>query len=454
MAGWTQYVSVAFAVIGLAQAVFLCLLLRSEGDRAFGANRWMMLFIVTIAFNLIEDVADTFVSGDSEALLDLFFGPINFVIAPAIYLYFREISGNPVRRPWAHFILPLIVLNLMAWATAFGGRTGDGLSDGLSLRGAVDALCWGGIFVQITVYFVLLWHVSCRYFRQTQEQLGADRKSMQRWMGIILGGLTLVFVIVAVGRIVEIYVANSTEMFGTEIAFTLVLFAMSYETATRPVLFVMPDWPSNFEADEFIALDSFTSHGTPDAAKATTLTVPSSPQNASGNDGYSPGVSAVNEPRDPSDPHLDGAPLAVNAAPNGPNDINDSSAVRPLLDDDGVARVMAKLDDLQRRGDILRDPLVSMPKLARAVGVSPNQLSYVLNQHMGQNFFDFVNRARVEEARTVLLLEPDRTILDIALSVGFNSKSTFNLAFKKMTGETPSALRARRSGEMRSETSS
>ena len=281
MAGWTQYVSVAFAVIGLAQAVFLCLLLRSEGDRAFGANRWMMLFIVTIAFNLIEDVADTFVSGDSEALLDLFFGPINFVIAPAIYLYFREISGNPVRRPWAHFILPLIVLNLMAWATAFGGRTGDGLSDGLSLRGAVDALCWGGIFVQITVYFVLLWHVSCRYFRQTQEQLGADRKSMQRWMGIILGGLTLVFVIVAVGRIVEIYVANSTEMFGTEIAFTLVLFAMSYETATRPVLFVMPDWPSNFEADEFIALDSFTSHGTPDAAKATTLTVPSSPQNAS-----------------------------------------------------------------------------------------------------------------------------------------------------------------------------
>ncbi|NIZ01304.1 AraC family transcriptional regulator [Thalassospira lucentensis] len=242
-------------------------------------------------------------------------------------------------------------------------------------------------------------------------------------------------------------------MFGTEIAFTLVLFAMSYETATRPVLFVMPDWPSNFEADEFIALDSFASHGTPVEAKATTLTVLSSLQNASDRDMHASVAGAARVPRDTQD-HLDGAPLAANTAPNGPNDINDSSAVRPLLDDDGVARVMAKLDDLQRRGDILRDPLVSMPKLARAVGVSPNQLSYVLNQHMGQNFFDFVNRARVEEARTVLLLEPDRTILDIALSVGFNSKSTFNLAFKKMTGETPSALRARRSGEMRSETSS
>ena len=115
MASWTDYVSVVVAVIGLAQAVFLCLLLRSEGGRAFGANRWMILFIITIAFNLIEDVADIFVIGDSERLLNLFFGPINFVIAPAVYLYFREISGNPSRRPWVHFIPALIVFNLMGW---------------------------------------------------------------------------------------------------------------------------------------------------------------------------------------------------------------------------------------------------------------------------------------------------------------------------------------------------
>ncbi len=76
------------------------------------------------------------------------------------------------------------------------------------------------------------------------------------------------------------------------------------------------------------------------------------------------------------------------------------------------------------------------------MGLSPNQLSYVLNHHVGQNFFDYVNGARIEEARAVLIAEPERTILDVALSVGFNSKSTFNLAFKKLTGDTPSAVRA------------
>ncbi|MAB33326.1 helix-turn-helix domain-containing protein, partial [Thalassospira sp.] len=81
------------------------------------------------------------------------------------------------------------------------------------------------------------------------------------------------------------------------------------------------------------------------------------------------------------------------------------------------------------------------PKLANAVGVTPNQLSYVLNQHLGKSFFDFVNEVRTYEASRLLIEEADRTILDIAISVGFNSKSTFNLAFKKIIGKTPSAYR-------------
>ena len=414
MASWTDYVSVVVAVIGLAQAVFLCLLLRSEGGRAFGANRWMILFIITIAFNLIEDVADIFVIGDSERLLNLFFGPINFVIAPAVYLYFREISGNPSRRPWVHFIPALIVFNLMGW-TVFRQEEQTGA---LSMAEVVDAICWGAIFVQISAYIALLWRVACRYFRQTQVQLGADRKAMQRWMWVILGGVTFAFISVAVGRIIGLYMPDSTDMFGTEIAFTLALFAMSYETATRPVLFVMPDWPSDFESDEI--------RGGGDLSR------PSNVSNLPNRNMSDASTSSITSVAARSTDALDKEARPATTEPTG---------VRPLLDEDGVERVVALLGDFQRRGDILNDPLVSMPKLARAVGVSPNQLSYVLNHHIGQNFFDFVNSARIEEARSVLLLEPDRTILDVALSVGFNSKSTFNLAFKKMTGETPSAVR-------------
>ena len=87
------------------------------------------------------------------------------------------------------------------------------------------------------------------------------------------------------------------------------------------------------------------------------------------------------------------------------------------------------------------DPLLTMPKLASAVGATPNQLSFVLNQHLGKSFFDFVNEVRVDEASRLLIEEPNRTILDIATEVGFNSKSTFNQAFKKITGHTPSNYR-------------
>ena len=60
---------------------------------------------------------------------------------------------------------------------------------------------------------------------------------------------------------------------------------------------------------------------------------------------------------------------------------------------------------------------------------------------IGQSFFEFVNTVRVHEAARLLCEEPDRNILDIAMTVGFNSKSTFNLAFKRATGMTPSHYR-------------
>ena len=412
MTGWTDYVSAVVAAVGVVQAVFLCLILRSEGARAFGANRWMMLFIAAVAFNLIEDVIEPMGAWDLGGFLKLFFGPINFAIGPAIYLYFREISGNPSRRPWGHFILPLVVFNLIAWIVTHRDTAVTDMVGQYTAWDVVEAFCWAAIFVQVAVYLVLLWQVACRYQRKTEEQLGADRKVMQRWIGVILGGLTFVFITVAVGRIVGFYLPDNTEMFGTEIAFALVLFAMSYEIATQPALFVMADWPSDDTDDD---TDDDTAEDTiEDTAKTGNL------------------KAAHATPKDQN------TVMKAGAVDIGPSD---TMAPRPLLDSDGVTRALARLDDIQARGDILLDPLVSLPKLARAVGVTPNQLSYVLNHHLGKSFFDFVNAARVAEARSVLLLEPDRTILDIALSVGFNSKSTFNLAFKKITGETPSAVR-------------
>lgn len=83
---------------------------------------------------------------------------------------------------------------------------------------------------------------------------------------------------------------------------------------------------------------------------------------------------------------------------------------------------------------------LTLRDLASAAGLSPHITSEVLNTVVGQNFYDFVNRRRIEEAKR-LLSGSDRAVLDIAFAAGFNNKVSFNQAFKKYEGTTPSAFR-------------
>ncbi|GJM32034.1 MAG: hypothetical protein DHS20C18_10350 [Saprospiraceae bacterium] len=83
---------------------------------------------------------------------------------------------------------------------------------------------------------------------------------------------------------------------------------------------------------------------------------------------------------------------------------------------------------------------ITIADLAQRAGIPVNYLSQIINRDLEQNFFDFINAYRVEEFKK-LLNEPDNrqfTLLSLAHEAGFNSKSTFNAIFKKITGLTPS----------------
>lgn len=86
------------------------------------------------------------------------------------------------------------------------------------------------------------------------------------------------------------------------------------------------------------------------------------------------------------------------------------------------------------------DSSLSLQQLAKHISVSPNYISQTLNETLGMSFFDYVNNHRVEAAK-VLLVESADTVLDVAMNVGFNAKSSFYSAFKKVTGTTPSEFR-------------
>lgn len=88
-------------------------------------------------------------------------------------------------------------------------------------------------------------------------------------------------------------------------------------------------------------------------------------------------------------------------------------------------------------------PDITLDILAERLSMSARDLSMVINRHFGVNFYEFINRYRVGEACRLLRSSAarDKTITDIYLEVGFNSKSVFNTFFKKTVGMTPSQYR-------------
>jgi AraC-like DNA-binding protein len=86
------------------------------------------------------------------------------------------------------------------------------------------------------------------------------------------------------------------------------------------------------------------------------------------------------------------------------------------------------------------NPEISLPELARQMGYNTNQLSGVINKEMGKNFNELINQYRIETVKE-RLVDPafaHLSILGIAFESGFNSKATFNRAFKHFTQQTPS----------------
>jgi AraC-like DNA-binding protein len=102
------------------------------------------------------------------------------------------------------------------------------------------------------------------------------------------------------------------------------------------------------------------------------------------------------------------------------------------------------LIDSMNTDKLYLDDSLSLPKLANHLNISVHKLSHFLNEGIGQNFFQFVNSYRIEEAKRLLLNDDSKQLnmLEIAFGAGFNSKSTFNSAFKKSLGISPSEFLA------------
>jgi AraC-like DNA-binding protein len=117
----------------------------------------------------------------------------------------------------------------------------------------------------------------------------------------------------------------------------------------------------------------------------------------------------------------------------------EKSGLTPAQAEAGMRQLLRVMEEKQP----YRNSLLTLQELADEMEISAHNLSEVINTQAGKNFYDFVNRYRVEEVMR-RLRDPryaHLTILAIAEESGFNSKSTFNAFFRRATGVTPSQYR-------------
>jgi AraC-like DNA-binding protein len=102
-----------------------------------------------------------------------------------------------------------------------------------------------------------------------------------------------------------------------------------------------------------------------------------------------------------------------------------------------------KLLDLMEEKEAYLDPDLTLAALADQLTIHKNYLSQIVNERTGRTFNDFVNSYRIEKVKKLLAdpIRKETTILDLAFEAGFNSKTPFNNAFKRHTGESPIAFR-------------
>lgn len=97
-----------------------------------------------------------------------------------------------------------------------------------------------------------------------------------------------------------------------------------------------------------------------------------------------------------------------------------------------------KLLHLMEEEKVYRVNTINLDSLAEKLDTTRHNTSQVINEHFGLNFFEFINKYRIEEASEILKNKEDMSIIEVAYEVGFNNKVTFNKSFKKIHAKTPS----------------
>jgi AraC-like DNA-binding protein/uncharacterized membrane protein len=386
--------------IGIGINLFLILLLLSKKNKSL-ADKILLIWISTICLHLFFYAATTILPKETYVNLFAIAPVMPMLHGPLLYLYTASMTNSipSDRRIWLIHFLPAIVLFILMVPFLLLPAPQkmdvvDNLGKGFEFQ---RDLAKYSIIVSGVVYVVWLVFLLRQHKENIKQQFSYDERIKLDWLKYLVYGLGVIWLIIIAQAINE--KSYDQYIFGTVV---LIVFVIGYFGIRQGRIYM----PSGVLFDEKVQEKQVQNE------LSDTSEIPQD-------------ISEESETLDIKE----GGEVEVKR-----------KYAKSGLTKEGSLQLYMQLQELMEKEKVFVEPELTLVILAAKLSVHPNYLSQVINEKEGKNFYDYINNLRVEEFKRIVRLPENGkfTIMSLAYECGFNSKSSFNKNFKKVTGLSPS----------------
>ena len=377
-------------LLAAGQALFLTilLLLKSGADQS---DRLLALWLGLLAIHLLLPVIYLWLNWAPNFGLTLNSG-FPFLQGPMLYYYVRLRTLQPWRWWELLHVLPWLLFCL----NFFRVGAAEQQSQVVNLLAIPSIWIWW-LYLSVPVYVGLSFVDIRRYRRLLKFQYSSTERINLRWLKILLAGLAGVWLVLLTVRLVD-FLFDSLTQIGLHpvfIGLTLFIYLAGFFGLRQTPVFIEVKHQQSHESRKLQGLKRPTE---------------SAEQEALGELGKQE---------------------------------EGGKYQKAALSHARSSRIAAELIEYLDSSQVHLQPELSLIEVAEALNIQAHQLSQSINREFESNFYDLINRRRIESFKRALSVaaNSDLSLLDMALDSGFGSKASFNRLFKRYEGMPPGEFR-------------
>jgi AraC-like DNA-binding protein len=366
-----EQLSLVLSFAGIAQGVFVVLLLNNKSVRRSRANLFLSILLIALSFSIAHMFFAGAVLTHLSAKVYSLGDPTFFLIPPLLWFYTSELTGNKVKLSFyliLHFI-PFLLIVIFSLTFRSINPESAFISFLDHHHRLINVGFWIIVVVQFSAYQLFI-HKQWNAYQELMQQEVSNTENVDiAWVRFFMVVFLLIDLFFLFSLVAAIHLMDGMWLRKiTALVFSLSVFALGYKGILQKDIF----------------------------------------QRGAETKPEGPGV------------------FLTNTVINKP-------------DEELIKRLLSFMEEKKP----YLDPELTLSTLAKELSISRSLLSQLINDGVGDNFYNFINKYRVEQVKK-LMIDPqlkNYNMLGIALEAGFKSKSTFNLIFKRFTGLTPTEYR-------------